>query len=38
MLPEIFKQHNEQLKELAGTEYSSGTLERYETKLWRFIT
>jgi site-specific recombinase XerD len=31
MLMDIFKQHNEQIKELVGIEYSSGTLVRYET-------
>ena len=31
MLLEIFKHHNEQMKELVGTEYAPGTLERFKT-------
>lgn len=29
----IFQDHNNKIKELVGTEYASGTLERYETSL-----
>jgi integrase len=31
MLMEIFKQHNEQLKELVGKDYAEGTFKRYVT-------
>ncbi len=33
MLLEIFQQHNDQLKELVGKDFSAGTLERYKTSL-----
>jgi site-specific recombinase XerD len=33
MLIEIFKNHNEQLKQLVNKDFSPGTLERYETAL-----
>jgi site-specific recombinase XerD len=33
MIMEIFKQHNEQMAALVGSEYSAGTLERYETSM-----
>ncbi|MES1197679.1 MAG: site-specific integrase [Chitinophagaceae bacterium] len=38
MLVEIFKRHNEQMKELVGREYAAGTLERYETSLRHTIS
>ncbi len=31
MLMQIFKQHNQQMAELVGSEYSPGTMERYTT-------
>lgn len=31
MIMEIFRQHNQQMAALVGSEYSAGTLERYET-------
>ncbi len=33
MLVAIFKEHNHRLKALVGSEYASGTLERYQTSL-----
>lgn len=33
LLIPIFTEHNRKIKELVGTEYASGTLERYETSL-----
>jgi hypothetical protein len=33
MLIEIFQQHNKEMAELVGSEYSAGTLERYTTSL-----
>lgn len=33
MILEIFKQHNDEVKELAGKDYSPATLKRYETSL-----
>ena len=33
MILEIFKHHNEQIKELVGREFAPGTLERYRTSL-----
>jgi site-specific recombinase XerD len=33
MLVPIFEEHNRKIKELLGTEYAAGTLERYETSL-----
>ena len=33
MLLEIFQNHNEEMESLVGTEYASGTLQRYKTAL-----
>lgn len=46
MLIEMFRNHNEQLKQLVGKDFAPGTLERYETALshtvsflqWKFKT
>jgi hypothetical protein len=33
MLLEIFREHNDKIRDLIGQEYSAGTLQRYETSL-----